>query len=351
MFAEKKHCKCFVWFGSWLNIYSVSQCPPHVCRCAGESLPVFKCVLCSVFFFYPLHTRNTSSPLPPSFFIPALVFLTKNRWWSERSRRNNNLSASFRAHFHWAHWALCGEAARKCGGRGRSEMTGCQVTRHTSQPYKHYLTDYPKVWRWVSLAICCRNRCHLHRQGGLHHPDQEAHHEVAEGQVAGPGQQGRQAHAVQRDLRPQHQGAHNVQKRPSCHFAPPLTWVIRWCLIPPKDLHLRDEGHKSGRGRCRQLQVWGDGQGQVWQLHLRDLSGGWVSGKKMTVPPGHRPPGFHARRRHDGDPNVLLLSLQPRNRGSKLIFCLLSRGRKCSGGGVKCYNKGAMKKCMKKSIV
>lgn len=73
-----------------------------------------------------------------------------------------------------------------------------------------------------------------------------------------------------------------------------------------------------------------------------------MSGEKTTVPPGHRPPGFHARRRHDGDPNVLLLSLQPRNRGSKLIFCLLSRGRKCSGGGVKCYDKGAMKKCMKK---
>lgn len=144
MFAEKKLCKCFVWFGSWLNIYSVSQCPPHVCRCASESLPVFKRVLCSFFFFYPLHIWSTSSPLPPSFFIPALVFLTKNRWWSERSRRNNNLSASFRAHFHWAHWALCGEAARKCGGRGRSEMTGCQVTRHTSQPYKHYLTDYPQ---------------------------------------------------------------------------------------------------------------------------------------------------------------------------------------------------------------
>lgn len=35
------------------------------------------------------------------------------------------------------------------------------------------------------------------------------------------------------------------------------------------------------------------------------VEGEWV-GKNTTVPPGHRPPGFHARRRHDGDPNVLL---------------------------------------------
>lgn len=69
--------------------------------------------------------------------------------------------------------------------------------------------------------------------------------------------------------------------------------------------------------------------------------------KKNYGPPWPQTPGFHARRRYDGDPNVLLLSLQPRNRGSKLIFCLLSRGRKCSGGGAKCYDKGAMKKCIK----
>lgn len=99
------------------------------------------------FFFTPCTLETHPAPFHHLFFfyIPALVFLTKNRRWSERSRRNNNLSASFRAHFHWAHWALCGEAARKCGRRGRSEMTGCQVTRHTSQPAnKHWLTDYPQ---------------------------------------------------------------------------------------------------------------------------------------------------------------------------------------------------------------
>ena len=45
-----------------------------------------------------------------------------------------------------------------------------------------------------------------HRQGGLHHADKEAHHEVAEGEVAGPRQQGRETPAVQGDVRPRNQG-------------------------------------------------------------------------------------------------------------------------------------------------
>lgn len=55
------------------------------------------------------------------------------------------------------------------------------------------------VTAFQELNVCLgvgRNRCLLHSQGGLNHPNQKTHHEVAEGEVDGPWQQGREAHAV-----------------------------------------------------------------------------------------------------------------------------------------------------------
>lgn len=50
------------------------------------------------------------------------------------------------------------------------------------------------------LFVGGRNRCHFHSQGGLEHPDKKTHHEMAEGEVVGPWQQGWETHAVQRNL-------------------------------------------------------------------------------------------------------------------------------------------------------
>ena len=47
-------------------------------------------------------------------------------------------------------------------------------------------------------------------------------------------------------------------------------------MLRPQDLHLRDEDRQSGRWGCRRLQVRGDGQRQVWQLHLWSHRWGWV---------------------------------------------------------------------------
>lgn len=41
------------------SILSHNVPPPHVCRCASESLPVFKRVLCSCFFFFTPCTLET----------------------------------------------------------------------------------------------------------------------------------------------------------------------------------------------------------------------------------------------------------------------------------------------------
>lgn len=72
------------------------------------------------------------------------------------------------------------------------------------------------------------------------------------------------------------------------------------------------------------------------------VEGACVEKQKTTVPVET---GFYVQCRYDEDPNVLLLlSLQSRNRRSRPIFCRLSRGRKCSGGGVKCCDKEAKKK-------
>lgn len=54
----------------------------------------------------------------------------------------------------------------------------------------------PSVTRAECLFGDGRNRCLLHSQGGLNHLDQKTHHEVAEREVDGPGQQGWEAHAV-----------------------------------------------------------------------------------------------------------------------------------------------------------
>lgn len=70
MFAEKKHCKCFVWFGSWLNIYSVSQCPP---MCAGVrvNLSQYLNVSFAVVFFFlpPAHLKHIQPPSTTFFFF------------------------------------------------------------------------------------------------------------------------------------------------------------------------------------------------------------------------------------------------------------------------------------------
>lgn len=53
-------------------------------------------------------------------------------------------------------------------------------------------------------------------------------------------------------------------------------WATNWILSPCQDLYLWNEDHQSGPWRCWGLQVWGDSQRRVWQLHLWDLGGGWV---------------------------------------------------------------------------
>lgn len=51
-----------------------------------------------------------------------------------------------------------------------------------------------------------RSGHHFHCQGWLDHPDEKTHHEMAEGEVAGPWQQGWETHAVQRNLWQKYQG-------------------------------------------------------------------------------------------------------------------------------------------------
>lgn len=65
----------------------------------------------------------------------------------------------------------------------------------------------------TSLFVNGRIGYHFHSQGGLHHPDEETHHEVAEGEMDGPRQQGRETHAVQRDVRQKHKGVCVKQRR------------------------------------------------------------------------------------------------------------------------------------------
>lgn len=74
----------------------------------------------------------------------------------------------------------------------------------------------------------------------------------------------------------------------------PCTLPIRTPLSlkiphPSPDLHIRNEDHQSGPRGCWRIQVRGDIQGQVWQLHLWDLCWGWVkTNSGLLHPPGIR---------------------------------------------------------------
>lgn len=190
-----------------------------------------------------------------------------------------------------------------------------------------------RVWRNVS-CLCCfvngRNRCHLHSQGGLDHPDSKTHHEVAEGKVAGPRQQGRETHAVQRNLRQEHQGVHTE----ACMFV----WNFRLLW---KDNRVTLFSKRSTPTRWRSLK---------WSPEMPVATGArWRPKTSATAPllrsrlrvsgngpPWRGPPGFRACWRLFliwSRPNVRLLPLQLRSRSSRPTFCLPSRERKCIGGG------------------
>lgn len=69
----------------------------------------------------------------------------------------------------------------------------CHRTVEEESVFKKLLSQRYKSW---CLFGDGRNRRLLHSKGGLDHPDQKTHHEVAEGEVDGPWQQGWEAHAV-----------------------------------------------------------------------------------------------------------------------------------------------------------
>ena len=113
-----------------------------------------------------------------------------------------------------------------------------------------------------------RGRHQLRGEGGVQRSPPQTHHQVVQRKMDGSGQQNREALAAERDLWPSHQGTleqgsdthnlpapHDMQMIPTNH--PPLT-----------DPHIWDAHHQGQRELCRELQVRGHLQGQVWQLFL-----------------------------------------------------------------------------------
>lgn len=105
--------------------------------------------------------------------------------------------------------AVCGEAGERLRHQGFANKRSSAGTQ------------MPSLWALTETGCrCSREGRDLRGQGRLLPPAEEARHEVAEGEVAGPGQQGREAPEVQRDVRQEHQGE---RVRARARVSPELT--------------------------------------------------------------------------------------------------------------------------------
>lgn len=176
------------------------------------------------------------------------------------------------------------------------------------------------------LLVGGRYGRHLHSQGRLHHPDQEAHHEVAEGQVAGPGQQSREAHAVQRNLWQEYQGvslrfsfsdllpSELIKQYPNTSSSSPRSILMRW---RSSKWWLGTLAATGVRWR-RKTSATAPPSRSPWRV---SENGGWAADAARADVSSRSIPNV---------PPLQLLLLQRRSRRSTQIFCLPSRGRKCA---------------------
>ena len=88
-------------------------------------------------------------------------------------------------------------SSSQVGQTGRHRQTVCLPGKSQANTLLLFACDWP-VDANAGVCVCVTGRRGFgsHGEGGLHHADEEAHHEVAEGEVAGPWQQGRETPAV-----------------------------------------------------------------------------------------------------------------------------------------------------------